>query len=345
LIKVVQIGCGYWGPNVLRNLISHPKVTVVGVVDVDPSIQSWLNEKYPGVLFKTEFSEDLLDEWEADAVAIATPARTHYLIASTVLSSGRHCLVEKPLTTNSEECEELIRLSRDNGVILMVGHTFLHNSAVLKMKKIIENGELGEIYYVYAQRLNLGKIRHDVDVMWNLAPHDISIILYWLGELPIKVSSRGIDFIQPNISDIAFIEMYFPQGTFASLHMSWLDPHKVRKITLVGSKKMAVYDDTAENKITIYDKGVDREHPEKATLGSFEDFGTFQLRLRAGGVSSPSINFVEPLQIEIAQFIDSIYSGNPPLTDGNNGLQTVRVLEAATQSMKNHGESVGVKMI
>lgn len=317
----------------------------MGIIDTDPTVRSWLSELYPRISFDTEFSEEILNVWEAEAVVVASPAKTHFPIACMALSNSRHCLVEKPLATSISECEELIRLASDSGVILMVGHTFLHNAAVLMMNEIIDSGELGEIYYVYAQRLNLGKIRQDVDVLWNLAPHDISIINYWFDEIPDHITAKGIDFIQPGISDVAFVNMEFPSGRHATLHLSWLDPHKIRQITVVGSKKMAVYDDTAQEKIIVYDKGVDRKHPEKATLGDFEDFGTFQLRLRAGGVSIPSVDFVEPLKVEVETFITAIKSGQPPLTDGKNGLETVQVLEAATESLRNSGKAVKVRSI
>lgn len=341
-LRVVQIGCGYWGPNVLRNLAAHPQVELAGVVDIDPDIRAWLADHYPGVPFAPAFDVDLLDQWDAQAVVIATPARTHFSLAGQVVKSGRHCLVEKPLAMTAVECDELINLAQASGVVLMPGHTFLYNAAVTKMKEIIRNGELGEVYYAHAQRLNLGRIRQDVDVVWNLAPHDISILIHWFGRSPKRVAARGATFIQPGVTDIAFLDLEFPDGQYASIHVSWLDPHKTRRITLVGSKKMAVYDDVAENKLTIYDKGVDRAHPEEATLGRFEDFGTFQLRLRGGGVTIPPIDFIEPLRVEVAEFVSAIRDGREPLTNGVSGLQTVLVLEAASRSMKLDGQFVKV---
>ena len=307
MINIAQVGYGYWGPNLLRNLMDHPDANVKGVIDKDLKIKEKLSEKYPSLSFESDFSIDLLDEWEVDAVVIATPAETHFDIAIKTLKNNRHCLIEKPLTTTPETSRELIEIAEKNNLILMVGHTFLYNAAVIKMKEIIDSGELGEIYYVFAQRLNLGKIRQDVDVLWNLAPHDISIINYWFGELPVQVSARGIDFIQPNISDIAFVNLEFPGGKYAVIHLSWLDPLKIRQITVVGSKKMAVYNDTAEEKLIVYDKGVDRKHPEKATLGEFNDFDEFKLILRAGGIEKPIVNFVEPLQVEISLVKKSPY--------------------------------------
>ncbi|MBL7109973.1 MAG: Gfo/Idh/MocA family oxidoreductase [Candidatus Marinimicrobia bacterium] len=344
MINVVQIGCGYWGPNLLRNLMAHPEVEVSGVIDINRRVIQRLEDKYPSLPFHCDSSLDILDVWEADAIVISTPAHTHYRLCRDILSSGRHCLVEKPLASSTDECLDLIRIAEKKSVNLMVGHTFLYNAAVVKMKEIIDSGELGEIYYVYAQRLNLGKIRQDVNVLWNLAPHDISIINYWFHEIPDQVTAKGIDFIQPGISDVAFVNMEYASGRHAVLHLSWLDPHKIRQMTVVGSKKMALYDDTAQEKIVIYDKGVDRKHPEKATLGDFEDFGTFQLRLRAGGVRIPEVDFVEPLKVEVDAFIKGIQNKQSPLTDGKNGLETVQVLEAATESLQNSSKAVKVNL-
>lgn len=345
MINIAQIGCGYWGPNLLRNLMNHPEANVCGVIDNDLNVKDWLKEKYSTLAFHNEFSLDVLNNWGVDAVVIATPAESHYAICKEVLVSKHHCLVEKPLATTTDACRHLIKIAKENEVTLMVGHTFLYNAAVIKMKEIIDSGELGEIYYVYAQRLNLGKIRQDVDVLWNLAPHDISIINYWFDELPARVTAKGVDFIQTNISDVAFVNMEFASGRHAVLHLSWLDPHKIRQITVVGSKKMAVYDDTAEEKIIVYDKGVDRKHPEQATLGDFEDFTTFQLIVRAGRVKKPVVNFVEPLKVEIDSFIKSIQSKVAPITDGTNGLETVQILAAATKSLKNNGEIIEMNTI
>ena len=340
MINIAQVGCGYWGPNLLRNLINHSKVNVTGVIDTDNKVSEWLADKYSSLLFQNEFSPSVLDKWAVDAVVIVTPAKTHYKLSKEILESNRHCLVEKPLATTTQECSNLINIAEKQGVTLMVGHTFMYNAAVIKMKEIIDSGELGELYYVYAQRLNLGRIRQDVDVLWNLAPHDISIINYWFGELPNKISAKGIDFVQPNISDVAFVNMEFASGRHAVLHLSWLDPHKIRQITVVGSKKMAVYDDTAQKKIIIYDKGVDRKQPQKATLGKFEDFEAFQLIVRAGGIKMPVVHFNEPLKVEVDAFVKGIQGEQPPITDGKNGLEIVQILAAATKSLRNSGENV-----
>ncbi|MCH7939169.1 MAG: Gfo/Idh/MocA family oxidoreductase [Candidatus Marinimicrobia bacterium] len=342
-IRVAQFGCGYWGPHLMRNLFAHPAVEVAGLVDTNDKVRDWLAGHYPELPFSTNTAMKQLEEWGAQAVVLATPAGTHFDLASQVLESGRHCLVEKPLAMTSGECRQLIDLATRAGVILMVGHTFLFNPVVRELKTIIQAGNLGEIYYAHAQRLNLGRVRKDIDAVWNLAPHDISILLYLFGQMPSRVSARGASYIQPGIADVAFLDLEFPDGKYASIQVSWLDPQKVRRLTVVGSQQMAVYDDVAENKLVIYDKGVDRAHPEKATLGSYEDFGTFQLRLRAGGIQIPQIDFVEPLKMEIAEFVEAILQNRKPLTDGANGLHTVQVLEAATRSMALEGTFVSVE--
>ena len=327
----------------MRNLFAHPAVEVAGLVDTNDKVRDWLAGHYPALPFSSNTAMKQLEEWGAQAVVLATPAGTHFDLASQVLESGRHCLVEKPLAMTSGECRQLIDLASRAGVILMVGHTFLFNPVVRELKTIIQAGNLGEIYYAHAQRLNLGRVRKDIDAVWNLAPHDISILLYLFGQMPSRVSARGASYIQPGIADVAFLDLEFPDGKYASIQVSWLDPQKVRRLTVVGSQQMAVYDDVAENKLVIYDKGVDRAHPEKATLGSYEDFGTFQLRLRAGGIQIPQIDFVEPLKMEIAEFVEAILQNRKPLTDGANGLHTVQVLEAATRSMALEGTFVSVE--
>ncbi len=327
----------------MRNLFANPAVEVAGLVDTDNKVGNWLAGHYPHVPFTTNTTVEQLDEWDAKAVVLATPAGTHFDLACQVIESGRHCLVEKPLAMTSGECRQLIDSAAQAGVILMVGHTFLFNPVVQELKEIIQAGSLGEIYYAHAQRLNLGRVRKDVDAIWNLAPHDISILLYLFGQVPSRVSARGASYIQPGIADVAFLDLEFPDGKYASIQVSWLDPQKIRRLTVVGSQQMAVYDDVAENKLVIYDKGVDRAHPEKATLGSFEDFGTFQLRLRAGGMQIPQIDFVEPLKMEIAEFVAAIQQNRNPLTDGASGLHTVQVLEAASLSMARDGAFVSVE--
>jgi predicted dehydrogenase len=283
----------------------------------------------------------VLSDPDIDAVVIATPVQSHFALARRALEAGKHVLVEKPLARTSAECAELIGHANRAGRVLMVGHVFLYNTAVQRMKAYIDQGELGEVRYVYSQRLNLGQVRHDVNALWNFAPHDLSILQYWLGGTPDRVLARGYSYVQPGIEDVVFMTLDFPGGVGANVHISWLDPFKIRRMTVVGTEKMIVYDDvSAEARITIYDKGVSRTRRAGAgepSLGGFETFGEFQLLLRAGDILIPKVDFGEPLANECRHFIDCIKTGATPLTDGASGLAVVRVLEAAQASLDSAG--------
>jgi predicted dehydrogenase len=341
-IRIGTIGCGYWGPNLLRNFASLPDTDLGVVCDLREERLSYVRQNYPN----TETCKDyrnLLEDKDLDAVVVATPATNHYSLVRASLLSGKHVLVEKPLSLRSEECKDLIKIAKEMKKVLMVSHTFLYNAAVHRLKQYVKEGELGQIYYIYSSRLNLGNIRQDINAMWNFAPHDVSIILYLLEQEPVRVAARGLSYIQKGIEDIVFIDMDFAGGISAHIHISWLDPHKVRKMTVVGSKKMIVYDDTSNDaRLQLYDKGVSRLE-DSGSLGSFDDFGKFQLLLRAGDVYIPKINFVEPLREECAHFLECIRGGKRPITDGENGLKVVNVLEAADKSLKNGGCAVAVE--
>ncbi|MFQ6092608.1 MAG: Gfo/Idh/MocA family protein, partial [bacterium] len=301
----------------------------------------YVREHFPGV----EVSRDvapILAHPEIDAVVLTTPADGHFSLAKQALEAGKHVLVEKPLAQTGAQCRELIDLAASRGKILMVGHTFLYNAAVRKLKEFVDGNELGDIYYLYSSRLNLGRIRNDINAMWNFAPHDVSIILYVLGKRPITVSARGQSYIQPGIEDVVFMHLDFEDGVSAMIHISWLDPNKVRRMTVVGSKKMVVYDDVSRDaRIVVYDKGIDKVNIAES-LGEFESFGEFQLRVRAGDMYVPEIDFVEPLKVECAHFIDCIVRGKKPLTDGEEGYQVVRILEATQISLERGGADVEI---
>jgi predicted dehydrogenase len=266
---------------------------------------------------------------------------SHFDMGLRILSSGRHLLVEKPLATSSAECLRLMEVATERSVVLMVGHVFLYNAAVRRVRDYIDQGELGEIHYAYSQRLNLGRVRQDVNALWNFAPHDFSILDYWLRSHPQRVTARGYSYIQQGIEDVVFVTADYPGGIGANIHISWLDPQKVRLMTVVGSRKMIVYDDTAADaRVVIYDKGVARV--EREGIGSFETFGQFQLLHRAGDVLIPKIEFSEPLQVECQHFVDCIRTGATPLSDAESGLAVVRALEAAQASMASGGREVSV---
>jgi len=340
MIKFGLVGVGYWGPNLARNLSQVEGGSLEWVVDSDERALAKICKSYPHVRTSLRYQE-MLESAAVDAVVIATPAGTHYEIARACLDAGRHVLVEKPLAMSTRECDGLVELAERRNLVLMVGHTFLFSPPVLKLKEYVQAGELGDIYYAYSTRANLGQVRRDVNALWNLGPHDISILLYLLEQMPISVSAKGIDFIQEGIEDVVFLYMDFPGSTAAHVHLSWLDPGKIRKMTLVGSRKMVVYDDVSTDaKIQVFDKGVDRiSSPDAESFGSF---GEFQLLIRAGDVHVPKIAATEPLKLECQHFADCIANGAAPRTDGRHGRQVVQVLEAAEKSLKSGGAAVEV---
>jgi len=326
-VKVAQIGVGYWGPNLLRNLISNKDSIVSKVVDISSQRRKFVQKLFPAVLVSDDI-DSIINDKEIDAVIIATPVATHYDLAMKCLNSGKHILVEKPMATKVDEIKKIGIVANEKKLVAMVGHTFLFNSAVRYVKSLIDSGELGDIRYIYSQRINLGRIRDDVDAMWNLAPHDISIIQYWLNELdPISIEKSGQSYIQDGINDVAFLNISYPNKIMAHVHVSWLDPHKVRKMTIVGSKKMVVYDDIAENKIAIYNKGIDR----MAVLGQDMDFdspGSFTYIHRSGDVVLPKIDWEEPLKIEVSHFLECIKNNIKCITDHRHAEKVVSILSA-----------------
>lgn len=333
MINVAQVGCGYWGPNLLRNFVANPDCNVLWVVETSSDRQDYVRSLYPAVKV-TDNMEGILCDSEIDAVAIATPAQSHYDITMKALNAGKHVLVEKPMAMSVAEVEKIGVISRNNGLIAMAGHTFLYNSAVRHVKKLIDSGELGTIRYIYSQRLNLGRIRSDVDALWNLAPHDISIVQYWLGEqTPLSVTLNGMDYVQNGVHDVVFMNIVYPNNVMTNIHVSWLDPHKIRRMTVVGSKKMVVYDDIAENKIAIYDKGIDR----MAVLGKHMDFdnpSTFNFNHRSGDVVLPKINWQEPLKVEIEHFVNCIQNGTACLTGVEHSKKVVSILSAGLKGTR-----------
>ena len=328
MVKVAQLGVGYWGPNLLRNLSSNYDCIVKAVVDLSKERQEFVKKTYPGI-YVTDELDSVIHNPDIDAVVIATPVKSHYDITIRALNAGKHVLVEKPMATKMDQVREIGQLAKEKGLVAMVGHTFLYNSAVRYIKNIIDSGELGNIRYIYSQRLNLGRIRDDVDALWNLAPHDISIIQYWLNNPePIKIKKFGMDYVQNGIDDVTFMNITYPNNIMAHLHVSWLDPHKTRKMTIVGSKKMIVYDDISENKVMIYDKGIDR----MAVLGEqmdFDDPATYSFNHRSGEVHIPVIKWVEPLKVEIDHFLKCIQSNISCMTGPNHAEKVVKILEMA----------------
>jgi predicted dehydrogenase len=326
---LAQLGCGYWGPNLLRNFSALPGSRVKYVVDSSAARRAFVEKNFPQTK-AIEASRSVLEDPEVDAVVIATPAATHFSLALAALKAGKNVFVEKPLATKVAEVDELARCAEERGLVVMVGHTFIYNSAVRYVKKLIDAGDLGEIRYIYSQRLNLGRIRPDIDALWNFAPHDISIIQYWLGDpAPLSVLRQGMAYMQDGIDDVVFLSLTYPKKIMANIHVSWLDPQKVRKMIVVGSKKMVVYDDIADDKIAIYDKGIDR----RAVLGENMDFDSPrppEFNYRSGDILLPQINFVEPLRVEAQHFIDCIKNKTTPQTGLAHARTVVSILEQAS---------------
>ena len=325
VIRVAQIGVGYWGPNLLRNLMVNPQLIVKAVADLEEDRRVFVKANYPTVTVESD-PEAIIEDPDVDAVVIATPVSTHYDLAMRCVESGKHVLVEKPMATQVSQIEDIARVANNKNLVAMVGHTFLFNQAVRYVKDLIDRGELGDIRYIYSQRVNLGRIRNDVDAMWNLAPHDVSIIQYWLGDIePTSIHRVGMDYVQKGINDVVFLNVIYPNDVMAHIHVSWLDPHKVRKITVVGSQKMVVYDDMAENKIAIFDKGID----PLAVLGDnmdFDDPSVTQFNHRSGDVVFPRVSWKEPLKEEIAHFTSCIIHEEKCITDTQHALRVVDIL-------------------
>lgn len=334
-IRVGAVGCGYWGPNLIRNFIEIPESDMVGVADLDPDRLAQMAARYPQVgLFTTDY-EALLD-LDLDAVVVSTPPETHFAIASFFLENGVDVLVEKPLTVDSKLAERLVDMAEELGRVLMVGHTFEYNPAVRVLRDMMGSGELGPIRYIDAVRVGLGLFHPTLNVVWDLAPHDVSILLYLLGEYPDTISTRGVACVQDSVEDVAYMTLSFPSGILAHARMSWLDPRKTRTITVVGGNKMVVYDDVAaEEKIKVYDKRVD-------AIRRTETFGEFQFAYHYGTVTSPHIHFQEPLRLECRHFLDSVATRSRPLSDAVSGLRVVRIIEAAQESLRSGGAQVEV---
>lgn len=335
MIRIGVIGAGYWGPNLIRCFEESPECQVVYICDRDTKKLQQICDRFPDVIGTSDDAEVLLRD-RIDAVVIATPTRTHYSLAQRALSAGIHTFVEKPLATSSQECTDLIETAESNGCVLFVGHVFLYSAAVAKLKQVVASGELGDIYYISSTRLNLGPVRRDVNALWDLAPHDTSIILELMASSPTSVSCSGLAYLDHNIHDVCNLTMRFPENRIGIVHVSWLDPHKRRVMTVVGSKKMAVYDDIEPlEKIRIYDTGVH-------TSTDASTFGEFLYSYRYGDIHIPRIEEGEPLKREVRSFIDAIVSGTKPKTDGWNGLQVVEVIEAADKSLRDSGGHVKI---
>lgn len=349
--RVAVVGVGYWGPNLVRTMFNNPSADLIAVCDSDAGRLARVTKQYKGVEGITDL-DSLVDRNDIDTVVIALPASLHHKVALRFLRAGKHCFVEKPLALTTQECRDLINAAKEADRVLMVGHTFEYNAAVRMVKELIDDGSVGNVYQVISQRLNLGQVRSDVNALWNLSPHDISIALYWLGgQEPRYVRAEAFCHLRPGteIYDSGAITMEMESGTVVNIMASWLSPEKIRKISVIGSNKMVVYDDVnVEAKIQIFDKGVDievdgGEKSRDKLWGAHDGFGEFQLRIRSGDLRIPNVKFIEPLVTECNHFLDCVMNGTRPLSDGESGLRVTKVLEAADHSVRLGGRRIDMR--
>ena len=334
-INVAVVGVGGWGKNLARNYYQLPEANLRYVCDLDRDKLANIQKQYPGTQVTDRF-QDVLGDTDVQAVVISTTGPTHFALAREALLAEKDVYVEKPFVLNVKEAEELTELAEKRSRILMVGHLLEYHPVVTRLKQLIDSGDLGKVYYVYSQRLNLGTVREDENALWNFAPHDISSILYLLGKYPTDVSARGQSYLQDGVEDVVFLTLSFPDNTMAHIHVSWLDPHKVRKLTIVGSDKMAVFDDLeSTEKLKIYDKGAKLSQ-------EYETFAEY-LGLRFGDITIPYVQSGEPLQIECLHFLNCVAERVRPRSDGEDGLRVVRVLSAAQESLENNGIPVSTQ--
>ena len=337
MTRIAVIGCGRWGPHHIRNFNSLPGAKVVTVVDRDPARLAHVCDLYAGIGYRTDY-HGVLGDGEVDAVVVATPTNTHYEIVREALMAGKHVLCEKPLSQTSEQAVELAELAQARGLILMVGHVFLFNPGIAKIKELVDNDDLGRLYYMSAVRTNLGPIRDDVDVAYDLATHDISIFNWMLGSQPESVSATGGSFIRPGISDAVFASLKYPGNVIANIQVSWLNPKKIRQITTVGSKKMVTWDDLdLSTPVAIYDRGANAKN-------GHGDYGEFlRVSMWDGDVCLPKVQVGEPLKSQNRCFLDAIERGEVEVSDGRFAVGVMRVLEAITESLEHEGSSVRVE--
>ena len=332
-ISIGIVGCGYWGPLLVRNFVTHPNCKVTAVCDANEARLKHLKALYPSVSCATDFNK-FISDFDLDAVVIATPVKFHHPLAKACLLAGKHTFIEKPMAASSAECEELIALAQSNGLILMVDHTFLFSAAVRKIVDIVDAGDIGDIRYINSRRLNLGLFQKDINVAWDLAPHDISIILHILGEFPVSVNCQGNAHVTPKIEDVTNMSLMFRHKRFATIQSSWLEPRKVREMTIVGSRRMIVYDDLqTHEKIKVYDVRVERPP-------HYDTFAEFQYSYHYGDSYIPHLHQEEPLKAVCQHFLECIENGTAPLTSGRAGYELVKILEAASASLKANGAPI-----
>jgi len=327
-VVLACVGAGRWGRNLVRVFDSLPDVELATVCDVSEDIRRELKQQYPEAKLTADYGEVLANK-QIQAVVIAVPAVDHYAAVKQALEAGKHVYVEKPISLSYDHARRLTELAESLRLVLMVGHLMEYHPALRLLKQLVDAGELGEILYLYSERVNLGVVRKDENALWSLAPHDISMILHLVDEEPESISARGASYLQEGIEDVVFANLRFADGRMAQIQVSWLDPHKVRKLTVVGTQKMAVFDDMeSAEKVRIYDKAAERQ--------GYESYGE-SITLRFGDIVIPHVNPAEPLKLECQHFVDCVQSGDTPVSDGRDGMRVVRVLEAAQRSLRVDG--------
>lgn len=335
MITLGQIGAGAWGRNLLRNFSNLSECRLKICCDQDTGVLANIKNQYNDKIKVTSSFGELLKDPQIDAIVIATPPETHADCSIKALKCGKHVFVEKPLALNINDAEEMIKAAEKNKRLLMIGHLLLYHPAVRKLKEYIDNGHLGDLHYLYSTRVNLGRIREVENALWSLTAHDISVVLYLLNQEPVKIVATGNAYLRKKVEDVVFLTLRFKNNVIAHIHASWLDPHKIRKFTVVGSKKMAVFDDMqAAEKIRIYNKGYEWQK----NAGTYDTF----LTLREGDINIPRVDMVEPLKLECKHFINCIVNKKQPFTDGKNGLSVLRILRAAQESLESHGKPIKV---
>ena len=327
-VRIAVAGLGYWGPNLARNFANLPEAELAWICDGEADRLEGMSERFPGARATTEF-DAVLDDPSVDAVVLATPVPTHAALALRVIEAGKHCFVEKPLAQSLADAEAVVRAAHQAGRMLMVGHLLEYHPGLERLKALVDEGTLGDVHYIYGNRLNLGKLRTDENALWSLGAHDVSVVLRLAGEEPVECHAHGESYMRAGIEDVVFCYLRFPSGLAAHLHLSWLDPHKERRFTVVGSKRMATFDDMAlEQKLTVYDKGFDQ---------SYEGYGEYIAR--SGDVWSPQVPNDEPLRIECRHFVECLLDGSSPRSDGVSGLRVVGVLERLQEALEQGGRA------
>lgn len=333
MVRIAIIGVGHWGPNLIRNFSDHVNSEVLWVVDTDEERLAVVQTRFPDIRVSTD-ARDVMGD--VDAVVVATPTMTHYALVKSALEQQKHVFVEKPLTADAESAREVVELARRVGRVLLVGHVFLYNPAVRWVKRFLDGGEQGQLYYLASQRTNFGPIRLDVGANWDLAAQDVAIFNYWLGTDPIAASASGLACINEGVEDFVFVTLRYPGPILAHIHVSWLHPRKTREITVVAERRMLIYDDMSLSEpVRVYDNGVRNE--VRARPGYEDTFVSFRSSIHVGAVETPTVFLEEPLQAEVDHFLDCVVHGKEPMTGGDDGLRVVKTLEAVQRSIANHG--------